>query len=209
MLPRIPLLTALFMLFTTLWPSPLWPSPLTVGQPRIDSPKQGEALQGVVAIIGNTDISGFKSSEIDFSFDNGTDNSWFMISSSNQPVHNGTLGNWDTTTISDGSYRLRVVVFLQDGSQVETVVGQLVVQNYSTPLPTKESGSLAATTAATLAITPLATPVPPTPTAMPANPAQVTSSGITLSLITGAAFTLVVFVLLGLYLGFQKAIHRR
>ncbi|MGD0708713.1 MAG: hypothetical protein ABSA51_09695, partial [Anaerolineaceae bacterium] len=75
--------------------------------------------------------------------------------------------------------------------------------------PTKESGRLAATTAATLAITPLATPVPPTPTAMPANPAQVTSSGITLSLITGAAFTLIVFILLGLYLGFQKAIHRR
>jgi len=205
MLPRIPVLTALFMVFSTLWQSPV----SAASQPRIDSPRQGTALQGVVAITGNTDIDGFKSSEVDFSFDNNSENNWFTISSSNQPVHNGTLGNWDTTTISDGTYRLRVVVFLQDGSQVETTVGQLVVQNYSTPIPTTQSSSPASTTVATPAVTPTVTPVPPTPTAMPANPAQVTSSGMTLSLITGAAFTLVVFILLGLYLGFQKAINRR
>ncbi|HTX78570.1 MAG TPA: hypothetical protein VMC62_02830 [Longilinea sp.] len=182
---------------------------MSTTQPRIDSPKQGTALQGVVAITGNTDIDGFKSSEVDFSFDNGSEANWFTISSSGQPVHNGTLANWDTTTISDSTYRLRVVVFLQDGSQVEAAVGQLLVQNYSTPLPTKESSNPVVTVVATQAITPVTTAVPTTPTAMPANPAEVTTSGMTLSLITGAAFTLVIFILLGLYLGFQKAIHRR
>jgi len=204
MLPRILVLTPLLVIFTT-----LWQSPLSTTQPRIDTPEQGATLQGNVAITGNTDIDGFKSSEVDFSFDNDSEANWFTISSSGQPVHNGTLTNWDTTTISDGTYRLRVVVFLQDGSQVEATVGQLLVQNYSAPLPTKESSSPVITVVATPAITPTASAVPPTPTVMPANPAEVTSSGMTLSLITGAAFTLVTFILLGLYLGFQKAIHRR
>jgi hypothetical protein len=204
MLPRNSVLAVLFIVFNT-----LWQSPLSTGQPRIDSPKQGTALQGVVSIIGNTDITGFKSSEVDFSFDSNSGNNWFTVSSSNQPVHDGTLGNWDTTSISDSTYRLRVVVFLQDGSQVTATVDQLIVQNYSTSVPTQESSVPVATLAATSAVTPTTMPKAPTPTTMAVNPAQVTSSGMTLSLITGAAFTLVIFILLGLYLGFQKAIHRR
>ena len=114
--------------------------------PQIDHPRSGEALQGVVIISGSTDISGFSSAEISFSYasDNAVDTrSWFLIQTANEPVSNAAIAIWDTTTIADGLYDLRVEVILANGNRVNTIVKNLRVRNY-TPVETSvpQSGSV-------------------------------------------------------------------
>jgi hypothetical protein len=177
------------------------------GKPKIDSPLPGEALQGVVSVSGSTDMAGFQSSELAFSYDQ-EGSTWSVIAQSKDPAKSTQLGSWDTTTITDGLYRLRIRVQLDDGTTVETLVSGLRVRNYSaieTATPVPEAGIEPA-----LTITPQVTPtsVLPSATALPPNPAQVTQVGLVFSMARGAAFVVVGFVLLGAYTG-VRVLSRR
>jgi hypothetical protein len=180
-----------------------------VAHPRVDSPKAGQALQGVVSITGSTNINNFQSAEVSFRYDRQDNSSWFLLQQSNKPVDNGSLASWDTTTIADDVYRLRVVVTLQDGSTLETEVPGLRVRNYTavetgTPSPTRSVTQAGPVLAGNSTQTSL-----PTPTDLPANPAQVSPANLTASAVQGSVITAIIFMCIGGYLLVRSVTRRR
>jgi hypothetical protein len=181
----------------------------TAQQVVVDSPRPGEALQGNITISGTVPAEGFESYEVSFSYQHDTTNTWFLIEQGKEAVTAGQLAAWDTTTISDGTYRIRVTTFLKDGKAVQSMVTGLRVRNYTavetpTPAPVNASGT-------EIAVTPLAAdykPVFNTPTPSPENVAEVTKQALTQSLMGGGLIALGLFVVLGLYLG-ARALFRR
>jgi hypothetical protein len=173
----------------------------------IVSPHPGEALQGQVIISGTTDLEGFQSYTVDFAYQQDATGTWFPIYQGKDVVKAGALATWDTTTISDGVYRVRVMVFLTDGRAVQTVISGLRVRNYtavetSTPAPL-----------ATVEGQPTAAPadyIPGQTTLTPSdeNPAQVSGMDLSGSLALGGLVALGLFVLLGFYLA-VRALFRR
>lgn len=172
---------------------------------RISAPASGDVLRGLVEITGTSAVDGFFGSELAFAYSADPTNTWFIISTSDQPVTDGLLGAWDTNTITDGDYSLRLRVVLQDGTALETLVTGLRTRNQT---PT-ETATLAPTPTPeferALATTPLPTdqPVPtstrrPTPTPLPSNPASVTPSEINFFLTRGLLIALLVFLIIGL-----------
>ncbi len=163
---------------------------------------------GKVNITGSTDVLDFQSAEVSFRYEGDAGDTWYLIQQSSEPVKDGALAVWDTSTIADGSYRLRVSVILSDNRTVEVVIPNLRVRNYST-VETATPGLPANLTEQPTEIKPTSTvAVYSTPTTLPDNPAQVTSLKLTLSLVQGAAFAVVCFILLGIYLAL-RAIRRR
>jgi hypothetical protein len=155
--------------------------------PVITSPMEGEILTGQVAVNGVTDIPNFASAELDFGYDADPTGTWFMLQNSSLPVTGGTITTWDTTAVSDGDYVLRLRVVLVDGAAQDTFV-KVKVRNY-TVVPTNTAAVtptatvlLQVPTAIIIADTPTATaqptPVFATPTALPPNPARITTSEI-------------------------------
>jgi len=166
----------------------------------ITSPQSGQVIQGPVTITGTSDVPGFQSAEIAFAFAGDTSSNWFLIQSSEQPVKNGPLGTWDTTTLTDGTYTLRLRVNLQDGKQIETTVSGLRVRNY-TPVETPTLTATPANQPTPQVPTMTSTPYP-TPTLLPQNPAALTPINVYTSLRLGAlcigGFFLIFAVLLRL-----------
>jgi hypothetical protein len=171
-------------------------------RPEVTDPQPGDALQGVVQIIGFTGISNFQSAEVSFAYGNEGD-SWFLINQSSQPVKGDVLASWDTTTIADGIYRLRVQVFLTDGKLVETIVPGLRVRNY-TPVETSEvvTGNSQPTDTAVPPATP--TTVRPQPTSLPPNPAGITTQAIYTQQVVAVATVFILLGLLGIYQLFKR-----
>ncbi len=179
-------------------------------QVEISAPGPGEALQGVVEISGTTGVEGFQSAEISFAYQADPTSTWFLILQTNQPVMEGLLARWDTSTITDGLYRLRVQVFLQDGQVVEFVVDGLRVRNYSpvetsTPavLPTGQpTRTLTATLLTDFAATaPVLTP-------LPTNPVEISEQRFTASIFQGVLVVFSAAVVAGFYLGLRWLIRR-
>jgi hypothetical protein len=181
-----------------------------VARPIVASPKPGQALQGVVTITGSTNISNFQSAEVSFRYDHQDNSSWFLLQQSSQPVDNGSLATWDTTTIADDTYRLRVVVTLQDGSTLETEVPGLRVRNY-TPVETNTPSPIESATQTSPLIVAVAgtQAVLPTPTDLPANPAEVSPANLAASAGQGGLFTAIIFMCIGGYLLVRSLTRRR
>jgi hypothetical protein len=161
--------------------------------PRIDSPQPGEQLHGQVIISGNTAINAFARTEIYFGYSG--ENDWFLISTSDQPVRNGPIATWDTTSITDGNYQIKVKVFLVDGSYAEVIIPDLTVSNQSreptqtlenpTPVLDLLSGNVILTrTIPTITATPL-----------PENPASVRESALGWTIAGAAGCVIVCFLL--------------
>lgn len=181
----------------------------------ITSPGDGQALKGMVGITGSTDIQGFASASLSFSYSEHPTQTWFLIQSGIQPVTDTALAEWDTTTITDGMYDLQLVVNRQSGEPLVYTVRNLRVRNYtpvetSTPTPvTPTSTPLPGDTPVpSVTPTPTDTPVPPTATDLPPNPAQISRQDLRLSLGKGAIFTVGLFALLGIYFS-VKNIRKR
>jgi hypothetical protein len=168
--------------------------------PVILSPGQGQALQGVVTVKGSSNVPGFVSSELAFAYTGDTTDTWFVIASSSQPVDQNTLASWDTTTITDGNYVLRLRVFLANGISLNFIVRALRVRNYTaveTPTPTPlEPTAIRPTLTPTITLTPT---LFPTPTGMPGNTAIITTFDLSKSIAYGGAAALVFLLILALY----------
>jgi hypothetical protein len=176
--------------------------------PQVASPKPGDVLIGKVNITGSTDVLDFRSAEVAFRYEGDAGETWYLIQQSSDPVKDGTLAVWDTSTIADGIYRLRVSVVLADNRTVEVVIPNLRVRNYST-VETATPGPAANLAEQPTEIRPSPTvAIFSTPTSLPDNPAQVTTLKLAFSLVQGAAFAAVCFILLGIYLGL-RAFRRR
>jgi hypothetical protein len=178
-------------------------------QVMIDSPKQGEAVQGQVIVTGTTQLENFQSYDVSFSYQHDSTNTWFPITESKEGVKAGNLASWDTTTITDGTYRLRIKVYLTDGRAVQTIVTGLRVRNY-TPIETA--------TPAPVILIGTGTPVPQevvdytaggtTLTPIGENPVKINREELGGSLIRGGMIALLLFISLGFYLGLRALIRR-
>jgi hypothetical protein len=89
--------------------SPQWQSST---EAVIRAPTDGQAVQGGVILLGSTGMEGFLSYEVDFTYANNPPQTWFLVQESAVPVQDGILAVWDTTTITDGEYSLRLKVNL-------------------------------------------------------------------------------------------------
>jgi hypothetical protein len=175
----------------------------------IAEPLPGEALQGSVEITGFTDVPGFRSAEITFAYQDDPTSSWFLIQQGTKPVKEGILATWDTTTISDGQYRLRIRVFLQDGKVQESQINGLRVRNYTVIETSTPEAHLAGLETTTPTGTPLADfkPISPEATPFPTNPAQINLRNLGESAFRGMLLIIGVIVFAFVYVG-ARAIFR-
>jgi len=169
----------------------------------ITSPAPNDVLRGQVNIIGSTDAPDFVSAQLDFSYASDSTGTWFPLQALSQPVFDSPLFTWDTTTITDGDYILRLRVFMTDGSSQEVTVPFKLQNDVApatptvvVPTSTPDEVTVLIPTPFLLAASPTPTDVPrSTPTPLPANPASLDSNTILLSLGRGALVILGVFAL--------------
>jgi hypothetical protein len=180
-------------------------------QVAITSPAPDSAVSGQVTITGTTDVPGFTSSQLDFSYASNPTGIWFALQTSTQPVLNSSLFTWDTTLITDGEYILRLRVFFGDGSTQEVTV-PVKVQNDTpiltptpqvTPTPNRVDESVPTPFLMVSSPTPTLTPRP-TPTPLPANDAALDQGAIYSSIARGVLVILGLFVLAGIILRLRR-----
>lgn len=170
--------------------------------PIITAPRPGDALQGVITITGMSQVDGFASAEIAFSYTGDPTGTWFRIATGSQPVQDGILAVWDTTSISDGVYDLRLRVMSADGKTLEAVTSGVRVRNYT---PVETATPTAFIPAATPFPTRTATATPyPTPTLLPPNPAVLSSKDVSVGIGYGGLAAVLLFLLLGGYLWLRR-----
>lgn len=106
---------------------------------RITAPQEGQQVQGAVQIIGAAQAQNFNRYQIEIAPVNNPE-SWTIIEGpvTNQQPPGAVLATWDTTTVPNGVYRVRLAAFANDGGYVFKTV-QVGVNNplpTSTPMPT-------------------------------------------------------------------------
>jgi hypothetical protein len=178
----------------------------------INSPAPNDILRGQVNIIGSTNDPNFVSAQLDFAYASDSTGTWFPLQALSQSVFDSPLYTWDTTTITDGDYILRLRVFVTDGSSQEVTV-PVKVQNDVAPatptvvLPTAtpDEVTILIPTPFLLAASPTPTDVPrPTPTSLPLNPVSLDSNTVLMSLGRGALVILGVFALAGIIVRIRR-----
>jgi len=176
----------------------------------ITSPAPDEILRGQVTITGKVDVPSFVSVQLDFAYAPNPTNTWFTIQTFSQPLVDSTLATWDTTSITDGDYVLRLRINFEDGTSQEVTV-PIKIGNDALPTPTLEPSStpepesVVIPTPFLLAASPTPTEVPrPTPTAFPANPVSLGQNQIYASLSRGALVILGLFAVAGLIIRVRR-----
>jgi hypothetical protein len=177
----------------------------------ITSPAPEEVLRGEVTITGSTDIPNFIFAQLDFAYAANPTNTWFNIQTFSQPIADSTLAVWNTTSISDGDYVLRLRVTLEDGTFQDVMVPVVVMNDVplSTPtaIPPTSTAEIAVQvpTPFLLAASPTPTDLPrPTPTMFPPNPASLGQNEIYGSLGRGALVMIGLFALAGLIVRLRR-----
>ena len=176
----------------------------------ISSPKAGDILRGQVNIAGTTSDPNFLAGQLDFSYASTTTETWFPLQTLSQSVFDSPLYTWDTTSITDGNYILRLRVYLNDGTFQEVTVPVTILndaQPTPTPVPTAtpEEDLVSVPTPFLLAASPTPTDLPrATPTPLPANPVSLDRTAVFSSFGRGALVILGVFALAGLILRIRR-----
>jgi len=137
-------------------------------RPIIAQPQQDAAVRGVVQLIGSATHPQFQRYELYYApWPVPSDQSWIFIGDAHyqqQPL--GLLGTWDSRSVPDGTYALRVRVVKQDGNYIDSNPLRVLVANTrpaETPTPEVTN---------TPTLTP--TPLPPTATIVIVLPAAET-----------------------------------
>ncbi len=105
----------------------------------ISSPVHDAPLFGPVNITGSAlHPTAFAGYTLEYDLASEIGEQWYPVQERvTQQVQDGVLGTWDTTTVPDGIYQLRLRVYLHDGTFSEAVVSGLRIQNSQpTPMPT-------------------------------------------------------------------------
>ncbi len=145
---RAVVVAALAALLGGLWAA--WPAAAQdTDSARIASPRAGDFLFGLVTIQGTASNPNFSRYKLEFASQDQNTDQWFLIGAEvSQQVSNGVLAQWNTVSIPDGKYQLRLRVILRNGTVAQALVQNLTIANRQpTALPT--------------ALLP-ATPLPPT-----------------------------------------------
>lgn len=96
-------------------------------QIMIDSPGPGDPVSGTVNITGTADISNFGFYKYEVA-SMGSQN-WATIAASREPVRNDALGDWNTASLANGDYFLRLVITDSVGESLEPCVIAVRVLN--------------------------------------------------------------------------------
>ena len=168
---------------------------------RISAPAPGDALQGMVAIVGSTAVEGLRRWELPFAYAQDITNTWFLIERDDTAIRDQTLAEWDTSTITDGTYHLRLTIFIEGGERSDLIVENLRIRNYS-PIETSTPNP-----SPTILITAIHTPIPLTITPLPTNAIEISSSDFSNSLGRGAIIAAVLFLMIGLYISIRKTLR--
>jgi hypothetical protein len=170
---------------------------------RIQSPVDGDTLQGNVSIIGTVTGNGFQSVEIGFRYQDTQSQSWFVIAQSTAPVVDDVIATWDTSTIADGVYQIRVLAIFDDGRKQEEIIANLNVRNYTPfdPIKTEESTLPSGLNEQTPIIPVEATPtLRPSPTPMSVNEMIITQSQFINTAIQGAILGMLFLLVIALFI---------
>ncbi|NUQ39739.1 MAG: hypothetical protein HUU23_18510 [Caldilineales bacterium] len=142
----------------------------------ISYPPETEMVRGMIEIRGSAMHPEFWKYELAAAAF-GTQN-WFNLGVSETPVQNNVLGRWDTRTVPDGTYTLRIRIVKRDGNYDEYTVQRVLVANsapLATPTPEISPTPTVTPTPPPATATPvLLTPIIPTPTLAAANTATPT-----------------------------------
>lgn len=165
------------------------------------SPREGQALQGVEIIDGKIRGEGFLKGTIHFSYSDSQaqERTWFFIADiegENQGSSQTAFQvEWDTTQITDGDYDLRVVAEYTGGAAIFEMVLNLRIRNHS-PVETSPPSSTAEGIINESPLAPSVTPEPEiTPTPLPPNPAEVRTVDLQrVLLISGIAVAGIFFI---------------
>ncbi len=178
----------------------------------ISSPQTGDVIRGQAQIAGNMTVPNFASAELSFSYtaSDSADN-WFGIQTFPQPVAGPALAVWDTTSLTDGDYNLRLRVTLQDGTFQDVVISDLKIRN-DTPdpievIPTETAlpqFNAATSLPALNQSTATAVITFSSSTSLPANPASVTTLSIYSTFGRAALIVLILFAFFSLILRLRK-----
>ncbi len=177
----------------------------------IQAPRAGDVLKGIIQIQGTALADQFTRYEVAFAYADDTSGTWFLIDEGGRPAGDGLLASWDTSRITDGDYRLRLLVVLAGGENRELIVPDLHVRNYTPVEPTviqtdrfastEEAGAEAVETTSTSPLTLAATP--------PVNPGSLTDEDFLKALAGGAGVSALVFLVLGLRSTLSRGSRRR
>jgi len=168
----------------------------------IMTPEPGQALQGTVLIVVETNFDVPTSAILSFSYQDDPRETWFLLQEFQNIGQQELSFEWDTTTITDGNYTIRLSAQTEQGQQ--SVYAQGVrVRNYTaaetnTPQPTSTPAPQD-TLAPTMTPTRTRTAILPTSTPLPPNPAQITENDIWNSLIIGGLVALGLIGIFGVY----------
>jgi hypothetical protein len=96
-------------------------------QIMITSPKPGDVVKGSLEIIGTANVPNFGFYKYEIS-SLGTQN-WATISAEREPRQDKKLGEWNTSSLANGEYFLRLVVTDNVGASLEPCVIAVRVAN--------------------------------------------------------------------------------
>jgi len=173
----------------------------------ITSPESGALIEGIVEIRGSIPEEDFSSAEVLYSYSQEGVENWFLIERIDSVVQDDVLATWDTTTITDGVYQLKLMVITLDGNENEVVVSDIHVSNYTRgdEQPTSAAmGSSGINPGAAVGLM-----VTPGPTGLPVNPASIIRDEVRLTVISGILIASVLLGLLIMYTSIQSYRRRR
>ncbi len=174
---------------------------------EIQTPQAFDVLKGSVEVKGSVTESGFISASLYYAYADTTVETWFLIRSISQPVNDGLLATWDTSSISDGNYKLKLAVLRENGEIQEVVVDHLQVRNYTS------AQVVTPTQADAVEVLPTATVIPGQPaltaTAYPDNRASVTVTNIANEIKNGLIVGIFCILAIGIYTLIRGWFYRR
>jgi hypothetical protein len=177
----------------------------------IQSPREGQALQGIEIIEGKIRGQGFTSGKLSFSYAADGAETWFFIADimpgAEESSQTSVKVEWDTTQITDGNYHLRLVAEYDGRATIFELIPNLRVRNHSpvetsTPAPagTQEDVDHTDYTA-----TPTRRSAPQkTPTPLPENPVVLESNDLYRVLIITGILVMGAFLVGAIYLRVKK-----
>lgn len=109
----------------------------------IRSPFAGTRVRGIVPILGSARIDGFGFYKLEWASE-AVAETWSAVSAIRaDPVVNGTLDSWDTRSVSDGQYRLKLTVVDAAGQEpCRVTVSGIRVANAVTATVTSNEAAL-------------------------------------------------------------------
>jgi len=172
---------------------------------EITQPLPGEAAQGLIQITGTIEVEDLAFYVLEFAYHDGNNQSWFGISRGETSISEDILGEWDTSSIPDNNYNLRLTVNRETAEPIVLIVSGIRVRNYSaietnTPAPTTVLPSQTPTFVESATVIPTQE-LRPSPTALAPNPAAITGDDIQNNLLKGAIGGVVIFIVFLIYRG--------